>query len=71
MDKAQIGTRLAQRRVAEPAEFTAALERREKVYGEADWTPTDSTSDLFPGTYYLDRVDDLYRRSYKRYTPQA
>jgi hypothetical protein len=29
--------------------------------------PTDPVEDLFPGTFYLDKVDEKFRRTYSRH----
>jgi len=28
--------------------------------------PSDSVEDLFPGTFYLDKIDEKFRRTYAR-----
>lgn len=50
----------------EPAEFAKIMHLMETRYGAADFTPEHSPAALRAGTYYLTRVDDLYRRSYER-----
>lgn len=46
--------------------FNKTLELREKRHGINNYEPTDSIDNLFPGTYYLTKVDDKYRRFYAR-----
>jgi hydroxymethylglutaryl-CoA synthase len=58
--------RLAQRIKMDPAEFTKTLALRRDRVGQKDYVPAEATHDMFPGTYYLDRIDDKHRRFYKR-----
>lgn len=37
---------------------------REGAYQQKNYTPTGSVEALAPGTYYLEHVDDKFRRSY-------
>ena len=48
------------------ATFNGAMDMRAAVYGKSDWEPAGATADLLPGTYYLVKVDDQYRRTYAR-----
>jgi hypothetical protein len=50
----------------EAAEFAQTLELMEKRYGANDFVPEAKIDTLYPGTYYLTKVDDLYRRFYER-----
>ena len=36
-------------------------------YTRSDYSPECGTANLFPGTFYLDRVDSLERRFYQRH----
>ena len=47
-------------------EFARIMETRENNHHKAPYTPMGSTDVLFPGTWYLDSVDELHRRSYKQ-----
>ena len=58
--------RLAARTPADLATFNGAMDMRAAVYGKSDWEPAGATTDLLPGTYYLVKVDDQYRRTYAR-----
>jgi hydroxymethylglutaryl-CoA synthase len=49
-----------------PEEFDSILEKHEHDHHKAPYTPQASLDILFPGTWYLDSVDALHRRSYKR-----
>jgi hydroxymethylglutaryl-CoA synthase len=37
---------------------------REKAHLKKSYTPTGATDTLFPGTYYLTNIDDMFRRTY-------
>ncbi|KAI8928208.1 hydroxymethylglutaryl-coenzyme A synthase C terminal-domain-containing protein [Entophlyctis helioformis] len=61
--------RLESRTVAEPAFFEKTMQLREAVHNARDYEPqgvVDETN-MFPGTYYLDRVDAKFRRTYRRF----
>lgn len=38
---------------------------REKAHLQKNFKPTGSTEHLYPGTYYLTDVDDMFRRKYE------
>ena len=40
--------------------------QRASRYGKAGYEPSGSVDDLFPGSYYLVKVDELHRRTYAR-----
>lgn len=61
-----IADRLASREKRAPQDLNFALETREKTHGEAPFTPSFLTENLFPGTYYLDEINSQYERLYKR-----
>jgi len=63
--KQKIAKRLGQRQFAEPSEFNKSLVIREKHLLACSFVPEGSLN-LFPGTFYLEKVDDKYRRYYKR-----
>ncbi|EJT97852.1 hydroxymethylglutaryl-CoA synthase [Dacryopinax primogenitus] len=56
--------RLAAMEVRPCQEYVDAMNLREKTHTLKDYTPVGSVDDLFPGSYYLERVDDQYRRTY-------
>jgi len=66
---ADVRARLASRVERTVGEFNAAMDLRAERYGTKGYQPSGSTEALFPGTYYLDAVDALHRRSYAR-TPK-
>ena len=63
---ADITARLASRATRDVSAFSAAMDLRAKRYGKGDYEPTGAVADLFPGTYYLVKVDALHRRTYAR-----
>jgi hydroxymethylglutaryl-CoA synthase len=40
-------------------------ELRRKAHSQKNYTPTGSTETIVSGVYYLENVDDLFRREYK------
>ncbi|KAJ7988199.1 hypothetical protein DPEC_G00321130 [Dallia pectoralis] len=58
--------RLDSRRKVSPAVFADNLMLREKTHHLAPYVPQGSVEDLFPGTWYLTRVDEKHRREYAR-----
>ena len=49
-----------------PAEFMATLDLLELMHGRAGHKPVGTPEELFPGTYYLQEVDERFRRKYAR-----
>ncbi|KAL6044255.1 hypothetical protein STEG23_019935, partial [Scotinomys teguina] len=58
--------RLDSRRRMSPEEFTDIMNEREQFYHKVNFSPPGDTSNLFPGTWYLERVDEMHRRKYAR-----
>ncbi|KAM5256015.1 hydroxymethylglutaryl-CoA synthase, mitochondrial isoform 1-T1 [Ctenodactylus gundi] len=58
--------RLASRKRMSPEEFTEVMNQREQFYHKVNFSPPGDTNSLFPGTWYLERVDDMHRRKYAR-----
>ncbi|KAK9370222.1 hydroxymethylglutaryl-coenzyme A synthase C terminal-domain-containing protein [Lipomyces kononenkoae] len=56
--------RLEKRKELSPAEYEHYIELREKAHLSKDYTPEGSLENLAPGTYYLTKIDSLYRREY-------
>nr|CAD7428761.1 unnamed protein product [Timema monikensis] len=54
------------RKAVNPLEFSQIMEVREKNHHKAPYTPQSSPDTLFPGTWYLDYIDDKHRRFYQR-----
>ncbi|XP_009983457.1 PREDICTED: LOW QUALITY PROTEIN: hydroxymethylglutaryl-CoA synthase, mitochondrial [Tauraco erythrolophus] len=63
---ADLPARLDARKRVAPQDFTDIMKRREETHHLADHAPHGSQADLFPGTWYLTRVDAKYRREYAR-----
>ncbi|XP_073212376.1 hydroxymethylglutaryl-CoA synthase, mitochondrial isoform X2 [Lepidochelys kempii] len=59
-------TRLDARKQVPPEEFAEIMKQREETHHLVNHTPQGSKDDLFPGTWYLERVDDKHRRQYAR-----
>jgi hydroxymethylglutaryl-CoA synthase len=57
--------RLKQRTEATPQEFTDALAQRSAMYGTAPFKPK-LTHEPFKGTFVLQEIDSLHRRTYRR-----
>jgi len=59
--------RLSQRKFGTPADFTQAMNVREKRYTQKGYTNAEpAEGSVFPGTFYLAVNDEFGRRSYKR-----
>ncbi|KAG7240879.1 hypothetical protein INR49_023453 [Caranx melampygus] len=58
--------RLDSRTKVSPAAFSENMKLREETHHLASYVPRGSVDDLFPGTWYLTRVDDKHRREYAR-----
>lgn len=58
--------RLDSRRKVSPAVFSDIMKLREETHHLASYVPRGSVDDLFPGTWYLTRVDEKHRREYAR-----
>uniref|UniRef100_A0A8D2AL48 Hydroxymethylglutaryl-CoA synthase n=1 Tax=Sciurus vulgaris TaxID=55149 RepID=A0A8D2AL48_SCIVU len=58
--------RLASRKRMSPEEFTEIMNQREQFYHKVNFSPPGDTNNLFPGTWYLERVDEMHRRKYAR-----
>jgi hydroxymethylglutaryl-CoA synthase len=37
---------------------------RKKAHLQKGYTPTGEVSTIIPGTYYLENIDDMFKRSY-------
>ncbi|KAK3522222.1 hypothetical protein QTP70_033391 [Hemibagrus guttatus] len=58
--------RLDSRKKVPPAVFADNMKLREETHHLANYVPQGSVDELFPGTWYLTRVDEKYRRYYSR-----
>ncbi|KAI9101628.1 hydroxymethylglutaryl-coenzyme A synthase C terminal-domain-containing protein [Phlyctochytrium arcticum] len=65
-------TRLASRTRIAPERYDQIMLLREQTHNCRDYDPvsTPDSDNLFPGTYFLERVDDKFRRTYQR-TPST
>ncbi|KAF2178851.1 hydroxymethylglutaryl-CoA synthase [Zopfia rhizophila CBS 207.26] len=63
--KLDIHARLDARRTVAPEVYDQMCNLREKAHLKKDYTPTGSTENMFPGTYYLTGIDGMFRRTYQ------
>ncbi|KAJ6655465.1 hypothetical protein lerEdw1_005166 [Lerista edwardsae] len=61
-----LAARLDSRKCISPEKFTEMMKLREETHNLVDHTPHGSKDDLFPGTWYVERVDEKNRRKYAR-----
>jgi hydroxymethylglutaryl-CoA synthase len=64
--QSDLATRLARRSLHPPAEFERAVALAARRYGAAGYRPEQPVEELAPGTFYLEEVDEKYRRRYTR-----
>ncbi|KAB0803199.1 hypothetical protein PPYR_00169 [Photinus pyralis] len=62
-----VKTKLEQRLKISPEKFMTMLAVRQQNYNKAPFKPIGRVEDLFPGTYYLVEIDEMYRRHYRRH----
>jgi hydroxymethylglutaryl-CoA synthase len=62
--KLDIHKRLDSRRVVPPETFDDMCLMRERAHLQKNYKPEGNPDTLFPGTYYLTEVDDMFRRKY-------
>ncbi|KAI9473269.1 3-hydroxy-3-methylglutaryl coenzyme A synthase [Coemansia sp. RSA 989] len=61
-----LANRLDKRLKVSPAEFERVMELREKTHNAQDYEPTGNVNELAPGTFYLQKIDSMWRRAYAR-----
>uniref|UniRef100_A0A0E0ENL5 Hydroxymethylglutaryl-CoA synthase n=1 Tax=Oryza meridionalis TaxID=40149 RepID=A0A0E0ENL5_9ORYZ len=61
-----VTTKLESRHVTSPEKFIETLKLMEHRYGAKDFETSKDTSLLPPGTFYLTKVDSMYRRFYEK-----
>ncbi|KAJ2748276.1 3-hydroxy-3-methylglutaryl coenzyme A synthase, partial [Coemansia sp. BCRC 34490] len=61
-----IAARLDKRIKVSPAGFEKIMELREKTHNAQEYEPSGNVDELLPGTYYLQKVDSMWRRVYGR-----
>ncbi|KAK6084311.1 Hydroxymethylglutaryl-CoA synthase 2 [Seiridium cupressi] len=59
-----IPNRLAARRELTPENYEAFCELRHQAHLQKDFIPKGDVSTIAPGTYYLEKVDDMFKRFY-------
>jgi hydroxymethylglutaryl-CoA synthase len=64
--KMDLLARLGSMKVVPCQEYVDALKLREANHNAAAYTPRGKVEDLWPGAYYLENIDDKYRRKYAR-----
>ncbi|KFY05664.1 hypothetical protein V491_09068, partial [Pseudogymnoascus sp. VKM F-3775] len=57
-------TRLDARRTVKPEVYDELCELRKKAHLQKGYKPAGSAETVVPGTYYLEEVDELFRRKY-------
>jgi hydroxymethylglutaryl-CoA synthase len=67
--QSDLAVRLAARAVRPPADFERAMAAAERRHGAAPYRPQQPVEELRPGTYYLEEVDERWRRIYARRPP--
>lgn len=64
-----LNARLESRTIAEPKDFDLVMQLRQDVHNAKNYAPQGAVDEanLFKGTYYLENVDDKFRRQYVRF----
>ncbi|PGH35156.1 hydroxymethylglutaryl-CoA synthase [[Emmonsia] crescens] len=65
VEKIDLKKRLAARRTVAPEVFDEMCLLREHAHLKKDYVPAGNTDTITPGTYYLTKVDDMFRREYE------
>ncbi|KDN45876.1 hydroxy methylglutaryl-CoA synthase [Tilletiaria anomala UBC 951] len=68
--KSALQQRLTSMQVVPCEQYVECLKTREATHNAVNYDPQGSLDNLWPGSFYLDKVDHMYRRTYKR-TPKA
>ncbi|KAN0021767.1 hypothetical protein ACTFIV_009011 [Dictyostelium citrinum] len=66
VEKVDLKNRLAKRVRVEPEIFTEKLSLRETRHNLKNYVPSDPTTNMFPGSFYLSSVDNAGIRKYDR-----
>jgi hydroxymethylglutaryl-CoA synthase len=65
MSKAlDLPARLEARRAVAPETYDSMCDLRKQAHLQKDFTPKGDASTIAPGTYYLEKVDELFKREY-------
>ncbi|KAK0742443.1 hydroxymethylglutaryl-coenzyme A synthase C terminal-domain-containing protein [Apiosordaria backusii] len=59
-----VPSRLEARRAVPPETYDSMCDLRKKAHLQKDYVPTGEVSTIAPGTYYLEKVDDMFKRFY-------
>ena len=65
-EKLRLKERLAEMDVRPCQEYVDALKLREENHNAVKYAPQGAIENIWPGAYYLEGVDELYRRTYQR-----
>jgi len=65
-EKMDLLRRLAEMKIVPCEEYVAGMKLREANHNAKEYVPTGSLDNLWPGSYYLQKIDDKYRRTYLR-----
>lgn len=65
-DKLDLVKRLDSMKVVPCQEYVDSLELREKNHNAGSYIPEGSLDNIWPGGYYLESIDEKYRRKYAR-----
>ncbi|EEQ84012.1 Hydroxymethylglutaryl-CoA synthase erg13B [Blastomyces dermatitidis] len=65
VEKIDLKKRLAARRTVAPEVYDEMCLLREHAHLKKDFVPAGSVDTIAPGTYYLTKVDDMFRREYQ------
>ncbi|PVI04835.1 hydroxymethylglutaryl-CoA synthase [Periconia macrospinosa] len=63
--KLDVKARLESRRVVPPQTYDDMCQMRERAHLQKNYKPEGNPDTLFPGTYYLTGVNDLFQRTYE------
>ena len=64
-------TRLQNRIKVSPQEYDKVMSYKEKLYNSNNYTPQDKIENLFENTFYLEKVDERWRRYYSKYSSKG
>jgi hydroxymethylglutaryl-CoA synthase len=63
--------RLQNRIKVSPQDYNDLLSYKESLYNSNNYIPKDKVENLFENTFFLEKVDDKWRRHYSKYTSQG
>jgi len=64
-EKLNLKQRLADMKVVPCTEYVSSMKLREENHNAVAYDPSGSIDNIWSGAYYLDKIDDKYRRTYK------